>query len=148
MTTQSSTELYGVELERISEHCHSAQLTEHNIILVKLSAVDRETIDAWIDLSKQHRQTWEAGKPVPVIVDTSSLELAFSPYFFSRGAELMDVRPELQTYIAWVIKRNLVGQLVRGLLGRGSRNNFFSTFYEYDRALDWITRKCEVYQPE
>ena len=50
----------------------------------------------------------------------------------------MNIRPELKSYIAWIIKKNFVGQLVNAMIGRGSRNAFFSLFYSREGAAKWL----------
>jgi len=122
---------------------------DENITLVEVRDNTRETVDAWIDLSMRLRGDCDPDGCLLVVADMSGIDYAFSPYLMKRGAQMMEFRREIPTYIGWVINDNFVGRMIEALLQRGTVGNaeFFIT-HSRANAFDWVRAKYDMFQQE
>lgn len=132
------------QTEPISEHCRHGLIGEQEIILVELSADDRATIEAWIEFSEGIRQDWNSGKPLLILVDVSLNDFFISPYLLRRAEAMMQVNPDLMTYIAFVMRPSLgmrVLTVTTDIAMRTARTTRFKMMKSREEAYNWL---CDV----
>jgi hypothetical protein len=137
---------YHPQLTPLNNKCNWAELGEERINFVELLAVNRDTLDKWIDLSADIRRNWDNTKPILACVDITQTNLTFSPYFVKRGSELMQINPEATSYIAWVVRRDWLGRVFESFL-RSQKNATFRIFFERKDAIDWLRKNAKSIKP-
>jgi hypothetical protein len=130
---------YNPQFTALNDKCNWAELGEERIGFVELLAVNRDTLDKWINLSAEIRRNWDNTKPILACVDITKTNLTFSPYFVQRGRELMQINPEAISYIAWVVRRDWLGRVFESFL-RSQKKATFRIFFERKEAIDWLRK--------
>jgi hypothetical protein len=105
-------EMLYPNLTPLNDSCGWAEVGHEQIILVEVHHHDRQTIDAWMDLSAGIRQEWPEDKPLLLLVDMTTTNFSFTPYVMKRVEDMMAIRDYLDSYIALVIQPSLTGRLV------------------------------------
>ncbi len=127
-------------VEQLSPDCRLEWTPDRDLITVTMIGVRQATIDAWTDRSIEIRKVWPSEKPLLLLIDM--LKSDTTQYSRARSQEIAKVRPELVTYFALVVRKNLTAQLIKiifgGLALTGSKVRFFFTVDEGRRWLDSI----------
>lgn len=134
------------EMTPLGPHVRWAMLQPEGILLLELDSNDRRTMDQWVDFSAQKRREWDGETPIMVIVDATALQFAFSPYLMKKGADMMKINKKAETFIAWVVQKNFAGQLIKGMLGRGSGGGSrYFVCYERAEAIAWVRAEYQAF---
>lgn len=128
----------------LNDHCRYRILQPNGIFLVEIDTNNRATVDVWVEFTAEIRRNWDRPDPISVVVDTTALEFAFTPYMLRRGVAVMTINGHIPSNIAWVIRDNLVGNIIRGLVGRGLGRAVYYVTYDLEDGIAWVDARASV----
>lgn len=129
------------EVHIIAKNCMARHIANGKVLVVELYGNDRETVEAWIDFSAEVRRTWNSEDPMYILVDMSSIDFSFGMFARRKATEMLKINAQHPTYISWVTKDTVIGNLMRTTLEYAnvlSRTIKFALFYTHREALTWL----------
>lgn len=134
------------QMKVITDHFRTGHIPigNDNALVVEIDSHDRDTVNTWMDFSENIRREWkDVTKPLFIVVDMSATDFSFGAYANRRAANMMSIQPQIPTYIAWVIRESMVGNLMRASLNAfnlSSRAARFMVVYNRQDAYDWLLK--------
>ncbi len=116
-------------------------LEQPAIIQLKLLDANRDTVDAWIQLSMDVRRTWDEQQPMLILLDITDGKFFPSPYVQAELNKLMKFRPEIRSFSAVVLAKNFTSHLIETMLRlaqRQSNQQPNRVFTSMEEALAWL----------
>lgn len=117
-----------------------AWLHNHKISAMKLNGADRLSVDAWLNYSIETRTMWDNEAPLLILSDHRNSDLITTPYFRQLIPRLMAVRPDLQTYVAFILDQSMGAQNLAATLrvAPSGEQTVMRIFHEDDEAIEWL----------
>ena len=126
----------------ISPNYRYVWIYDHRILFSQLTDVDRQSVDAFINHSIQMRQEWAYEEPMRVLVDQRTAGM-MTPYFRQSIPGLVETRPDLQTYTAFLLDEGMGSRMleVNVRLMPKKPNIQTHVFENYDDAISWLLQE-------
>lgn len=133
---------YPARFEQITPHVTREWLDDGQFVVFDIRSVARTDVDATYAIMAQTMREWSPDKPYLAINDFSRANSILSPYAQKHLRAIRLYRPELKGYIAIVMPRGLVANVVRIFVraNPGARQN--EMFYKREDALAWLRLKA------
>lgn len=119
-------------------------LDNENVLLVQVNAHDRKTINKWMTYSENIRREWaDVKKPLFILIDMKNDDFSFGRYANQRAGKMMQIQPEIPTYIAWVLQESLTGNLLKATLNlynMTAQASRFMIVHSREEGYEWLQK--------
>jgi hypothetical protein len=126
------------------------RLYNDTIWAMRFSSLNRATIDRWLDSYRRFHQQAAPGALVYLLLHLDAQIATFPAYARMVAREVNLMQPDLQAYVAIVLPRNTMGQILKLFLWSLSTTWRLSTvraFFDEPDALAWLSRQVDYNSP-
>ncbi|MAU10104.1 MAG: hypothetical protein CL607_09805 [Anaerolineaceae bacterium] len=127
---------------QVAPHYRYTWIHDHRIFISQLTDVDRESVDAFIDQSTQVREGWRHEEPLRVLIDQRSAGM-MTPYFRQSLQRLLESRPDLQTFLAYLLDGGIDSRMLEVSVRLMPKNPHVQTHVSesFDDAISWLLQE-------
>lgn len=128
-------------IDAVTPGCRFEWLYSRRLACISVNSSSRANVDAWIDYTKDIKAVWPTGRPMLLLVFLEGGNIIPTPYARARLREIIDLRPEQELYLAFVVKRNSLTQLFEltaRLEGSAERKTTIRVFFDRAGAVQWL----------
>lgn len=131
-----------LEWVQLTPHYRYTWIYDHRILVSQLTDVDRGSVDAFIKYSMQVREAWNGEEPMCVLVDQRKAGM-MTPYFRQSIPRLLDTRPDLQTYTAFLLDEGVGSRMLEVTVRIMPKKPNIRThvFDNFEDAVDWLLQE-------
>lgn len=128
------------ELFQVTSNFSYGWTPDDQIMLLKITGSDRQTVDAWVNHIIETRMSWPEGQPLYMLSDYRNSDMIATPYFRESVPRLLKANPDLVTYTAFVVDKSIGARIIEfGVrMMPASKTVHTHIFYKPEEALTWL----------
>ena len=134
------TELRQEQIEQIMPTLVRYWLADGQIVVFEAVGANRDTVDAWFDVTTETHQAWSYDEPHYEIHDMR--QSTMTPYARAKALELGDLYVDMVGRSAIIVQDSHIGSFmtffVNRVLNRLSKTCERRVFKDFDEGLAWI----------
>jgi hypothetical protein len=134
-------------IESPTPGCRFEWVYNRRLACVSVNSPSRENVDAWIERTKEIKLQWSEEHPALILVFLEGGNIIPTPYAKTRLREIVEIRPDLEMYVAFVVKKNSLTQLfeltARSQKSKG-RKTSIRVFFDRGAALQWLKQMGKI----